>query len=82
MNFVSNILVPLISASIGGFISIYLYRKGIEDKRKSDKLEEIEGRYKKEIFFSSRTKREDTFFFYINEIIGKFDFTSKNAELD
>lgn len=56
MNFVTNILVPLISAFVGGFFSIYLYRKGIEDKRKSDKMEEIENRYKKEIFFISSIK--------------------------
>lgn len=56
MNFISNVFVPLISAFIGGSFSIFIYRKGIEDKKHTDKLIEIENNYKKKKFFISSIK--------------------------
>lgn len=51
MNITSDILVPLFSAFLGGFISIWIYRQGITELKKKEKEKEAENNKQMEEYF-------------------------------
>lgn len=51
MNITSDIIVPLFSAFLGGFISIWIYRQGINDQKKKEKEKEVEDNKQMEEYF-------------------------------
>lgn len=80
LNLIYSGLIPLFSAFFGGFISIWVYRKGIIEQKKVEKRKQIEDNNETEEYFKLNIKSIIQFIDYQVDEISKISKKTKDWE--
>ncbi len=77
MNLIYNLIVPLVAALIGGFISLYIYKEGEKKKIQDDRRKQIESHFQTEKYFFHNIS---SIIFFIDRQIEEISKTSRNTK--
>lgn len=80
LNIIYNGLIPLFSAFLGGFISIWIYRKGIAEQKRLEKIKQIKDNDETEEYFKLNVKSLIQFIDVQVDEISKTSHKSKGWE--
>ena len=76
-DFTYNILIPLISAFIGGFFSVWVFRKGQEKQKQVEKNKRIQNSFETEEYFKINLK---SILLFIDHQINEISFVSRKTK--
>lgn len=77
MNILYNVIIPLASALVGGFISLWIYKEGEKKKIQDERRKKIESNFQTEKYFFHNI---DSILFFIDRQIEEISKTSKNTK--
>lgn len=80
MDIISNIVIPLFSAYLGGYISIWIYRQGIREQKKKEKKKQIQENNEMEEYFKLNIQSVLLFINYQIDEISKVTKKTKDWE--
>ena len=76
-DFTYNVIIPLVSAFIGGFISLWLFKKGIEKQKQAEKEKRIQNNFETEEYFKINL---ESILIFIDHQINEISFVSKKTK--
>jgi hypothetical protein len=80
LDIISNIVIPLFSAYLGGYISIWIYRQGIREQKKKEKKKQIQENNEMEEYFKLNIQSVLLFINYQIDEISKVTKKTKDWE--
>jgi hypothetical protein len=77
MQIIQNIIIPLISALIGGLFSVWIFNKGLDKKKQEEKEKRIENNFQTEEYFFYNLK---PILYFLDCQVDAISKTSKNTK--
>lgn len=77
MNILFNVIIPLVSALIGGFISLFIYKEGEKKKEQVERKRKLESHYQTEQYFFHNI---ESILFFIDCQVDEISITSQNCK--
>ncbi|WP_440121319.1 hypothetical protein [Tenacibaculum sp. Ill] len=77
MEIIKNIIIPLISALIGGLFSVWVFNKGLNKKKQEERKNRIQNNFETEEYFFYNLK---SILFFIDKQVDAISRTSQNTK--